>query len=177
MGKWLQFELIKELVNADHDVFWEDGYPINLPDKSKKLLDITCRPKNTAKDCYVGIELKIQRWQEYSVRGVIKDLYWPQKIRANYWDFRAIVGVSFFKNIEKPGLRYSKFISELEQMGMAKVLRDISGWTCLIIYWGTDSLSQLAVDNKKSYVKFYKKISELGHKYKIKSFLPEESIV
>ncbi|ORJ57512.1 hypothetical protein [Geothermobacter hydrogeniphilus] len=180
--KWIQFELIRHINSQDknHEFYWEDRYKLNGKTKKTKQLDLVYRPLNFTADKYVGIELKVQRYIEYSVNGILKDLYWLSKITIretsrqeetrDSWNFRSILGIAFFSKPSEDNKRQSKyreFIKQLEEERLATLTEEIPGWYAVVINWQARSPKEDNSKLKESYINFYKKIRHFAKKHGI----------
>lgn len=164
--KWLQFEIGKFLDINQYPMDLECSYSRDKrKNKIKQInrLDIVCRKVNTNTDYFLGIELKINQYPEYSIKPLLEDLKGIQEITKKDWEFRSIAGIAFYSHDIIYNRNYSKYkelVNKLNKKKLCKLLT-ISGWECLIISWNASNISDKN-NIRLEYSSFIKKILNLA---------------
>jgi len=171
--KWFQLELVRYYHDLEHEPHWECGFEKSLQHNPEKLinrLDLVYRKKNTNNNYYNGVEIKVQRFPQYSIKGILTDLTGVSHIKSSNWELRAVTGLSIYATdiIESvsDNSRYKSFVRRLISSKRAKVLK-CNGWSCLILGWEANNISTPST-MKKEYQEYIRSIGEIASKYDIK---------
>jgi len=149
--KWLQLEFMYFLdEQKDIEIYVEDQFNRDKRSASKWInrVDLTYRRPKTSSDFYVGLELKINKFPECSIKQAIEDdLYGLSEILPNEWPFRAIISVAIY---QRNARKKSKYIDLVGDIGTILKLGDFD---VAVICWESEVLEKASRDSYKQWLK------------------------
>lgn len=170
--KWLQFELMRYYHDLDHEPYKEQGYDKNQQHKADNItnrIDLVYRKKNWNTVFYNGVEIKVMRPPQYSIKGILKDLVGVSQIKTSLWELRAVTGLSVYSteimNETREYSRYKNFVNSLTNAKRAKLL-ECNGWSCLVLGWESKAISTKKI-MKEEYKSYLQSIGGLANKHDI----------